>query len=183
MEQAINFEVRRQIEIIEDGGKVLQETRLYDPDKDETRSMRLKEDEMDYRYFPDPDLLPLEVTPEWIDEIRAGISKLPWVVAAEYKNLYGLSPSIASELTNSLEQSLVFENACIRNSDTDFPTELMCAPAFVKRVANWVVGEVSRKLNEDGGDAWQFWMDPKTLGRLVLREHEGKISSKTARDL
>src|SRR4029077_1056324 len=77
MEQAIEFEVRRQIELIEDGGKVLQETRLYDPDRNETRPMRSKEDAQDYRYFPDPDLLPLEIAPEWIAEVRRSMPELP----------------------------------------------------------------------------------------------------------
>src|SRR5207237_2550326 len=77
MEQAIKFEVRRQIEIIEDGGKVVQETRLYDPDRDETRSMRSKEDAMDYRYFPDPDLLPLVISREWVEEVRRALPELP----------------------------------------------------------------------------------------------------------
>jgi len=185
MEQAINYEVRRQIALVEDGGKVVQETRLYDPDRDETRAMRSKEDAMDYRYFPDPDLLPLEISTDWIDEIRADVDSngLPWKVASEYVSRYEMAPSVASELTGTREKSLFFEKACIRNTDTDFPIALMSDLVFVRRVANWVVGEVSRKLNEDGGEQWQFWISSQTLGRLVLREHEGIIATKTAKEL
>jgi len=183
LERAIEFEAKRQMEILEDGGKIVQETRLYDSDKDETRPMRSKEDAMDYRYFPDPDLLPLEITTEWLDETRADLHELPWEVAADYQRLYGLSKSVASQLTSTREMSLLFENACIRNSDTDFPVALLSDPVLVKRVANWVVGEVSRKLNEDGGESWQFWISSQTLGRLVLREHEGAITTKNAKDL
>src|SRR5258705_9430239 len=105
MEQAINFEVRRQIEIIEDGGKVLQETRLYDPDKDETRPMRSKEDAMDYRYFPDPDLLPLEVAPQWIDEVRSAMPELPRARRERFVSTFGLSGYEAEVLTQSKEMA------------------------------------------------------------------------------
>jgi aspartyl-tRNA(Asn)/glutamyl-tRNA(Gln) amidotransferase subunit B len=183
LQQAIEYEIKWQIETLEDGGKIQQATVLFDPDTGETRVMRLKEDAHDYRYFPDPDLLPLEIAPEWMDEIKADVPELPWEKAAEYQELYGLSPAVASQLTSTREKSLFFEKACIQNSDTDFPITLLGNPAFVKRVANWVVGEISRKLNEDGGETWQFWMSPEALGRLVLREHEGTIAAKTAKDL
>ncbi len=183
LQQAIEYEIKWQIETLEDGGKIQQATVLFDPDTGETRVMRTKEDAHDYRYFPDPDLLPLEISPEWRDEINADLPELPWETAAGYQEFYGLSAAVASQLTSTLEKSLFFENACIRNSDTDFPITLLGNPAFVKRVANWIVGEVSRKLNEDGGPTWQFWMSPETLGRLVLREHEGTIAAKTAKDL
>src|ERR1035437_8073782 len=103
MDQAIKFEVRRQTELIEDGGKVVQETRLYDPDKDETRSMRSKEDAMDYRYFPDPDLLPLEVSDEWIEEVRANMYELPRERKLRYMSLRGLSNYDAAGLNSTLD--------------------------------------------------------------------------------
>ena len=99
MDKAIRHEVRRQIDLIEDGGRVVQETRLYDPDKDETRSMRSKEDAMDYRYFPDPDLLPLAITPRWIDEVKARMPELPEAKRVRYKNEYSLSVTQARLLT------------------------------------------------------------------------------------
>jgi aspartyl-tRNA(Asn)/glutamyl-tRNA(Gln) amidotransferase subunit B len=183
LQQAIAYEVKWQIETLEDGGKIQQATVLFDPDRGETRMMRTKEDAHDYRYFPDPDLLPLEIASEWLDEVKADLPELPWEVAANYQRLYGLSAAVSSQLTSSLEKALFFEEACIRNSDTDFPIALLADPALVKRVANWVVGEVPRKLNEDGGESWQFWISPQTLGRLVLREHEGTLATKTAKDL
>jgi aspartyl-tRNA(Asn)/glutamyl-tRNA(Gln) amidotransferase subunit B len=183
LQQAIDHEVRRQIELIGDGGTVVQETRLYDPDLDETRSMRTKEDAMDYRYFPDPDLLPLAISPEMITEVERDLPKLPWDVADEYKSAFGLSDYVASQLTTSIERSLYFEAACYRSADTDTPIAMLRDPQLVKRVASWVVGEVARKTNESGGPSWEFWVAPETLGRIVLREHDGTISAKTARDL
>ena len=183
IELAIEFEVKRQIEILEDGGKIVQETRLYDSEKNETRSMRSKEDAHDYRYFPDPDLLPLVVSERWIEEIRANMSELPPVILRRYVEEFGLTPYLASQLTDSYEKHLFFEGASVRNSDTVLPISTMTDHAFIRRIAVWVSGEVSRKLNDDGGHAWEFWIAPETLGRIALREHDGTISSITARDL
>ncbi len=121
MEQAINFEVRRQIDIIEDGGRIIQETRLYDPDKDETRPMRSKEDAMDYRYFPDPDLLPLEVRREWIDEIKRSMPELP---AAKFHKLtvgLGLAPATAAVITGSLDMAQFFRDGGRRRERRSHP--------------------------------------------------------------
>ena len=183
LERAIEFEARRQIELIEEGGTIVQETRLYDAERDETRPMRSKEEAMDYRYFPDPDLLPLAIEEDWIDEVRSNMSELPGQVSEGYQLEYGLPMSVASQLTATREMSLFFENASIRNSDTDVPISRLTDTSFIKAVANWVVGEVSRKLNEDAGLAWQFWIDPQTLGRIALREHEGVINAQTAKEL
>jgi aspartyl-tRNA(Asn)/glutamyl-tRNA(Gln) amidotransferase subunit B len=183
LERAIEFEAQRQIELIEDGGTVVQETRLYDAERDETRPLRGKEDAMDYRYFPDPDLLPLVIAKDWIDRVRNDMSELPWEVSKGYQLEYALPKSVASQLTSTREMSLFFENASISNSDTDMPLPLLTDVPFIKTVANWVVGEVSRKLNEDAGQPWQFWIDPQTLGMIALREHEGVISARTAKEL
>jgi aspartyl-tRNA(Asn)/glutamyl-tRNA(Gln) amidotransferase subunit B len=183
MEEAINYEVRRQIELIEDGGKVVQATRLYDPDRKETRAMRSKEDAQDYRYFPDPDLPPLVITENWIQEIKRNMSELPQDVARRYVEEYELTSYMASQLTSSLEKSLFFENACIRNNDTELPINLTREPSFVQRIANWIVGDVSKKMNEGDGKDWLFWISSETLGRIALREHDGTISTKTAKDL
>src|SRR3954466_6950390 len=108
MECAIQFEVRRQVELIEDGGGVVQETRLYDPDRDETRPMRSKEDAQDYRYFPDPDLLPVEISPRWIEQVKAAMPELPRELRAAYER-DGLTPASAALLTESREKALYFE--------------------------------------------------------------------------
>jgi aspartyl-tRNA(Asn)/glutamyl-tRNA(Gln) amidotransferase subunit B len=183
MQAAIDYEVRRQIELIEDGGTVVQETRLFDPDRGETRSMRSKEDAMDYRYFPDPDLLPLAISREWVAEVREDLGELPQDVRARYVSAYGISPLVAEQLTTTRELSDFFESACIRNSDTGFPIPMLGNPALVRRVASWVVGEISRLMNADGGQPWEFWVSPQTLGRIALREHEGVLTTKTAKEL
>jgi aspartyl-tRNA(Asn)/glutamyl-tRNA(Gln) amidotransferase subunit B len=183
MQQAIDYEVRWQIEQIEDGHAIEQATVLFNPDTGETRAMRTKEDAADYRYFPDPDLPPLVISPEWIEAVRADMWDLPQDIARGYVENYGLTPDLASQLTGSYEKHSFFEGASIRNSDTTLPISLVTDPAFIRRVAVWVAGEVSRKLNEDGGQAWQFWIDEQTLGRIAMREHDGTISSKTAKDL
>src|SRR5437879_2953110 len=112
LERAIEFEAKRQIEILKDGGKIIQETRLYDADKDETRSMRTKEEAHDYRYFPDPDLLPLEVSEKWIEEIKAKLPELPEAKRKRYQTEYALSPYDASLLTDTREKAEYFELAC-----------------------------------------------------------------------
>ena len=183
MQQAIDYEVRWQIEQIEDGHTIEQATVLFNPDTGETRAMRTKEDAADYRYFPDPDLPPLVISPEWIEAVRADMWDLPQDIARGYVENYGLTPDLASQLTGSYEKHLFFEGTSIRNSDTTLPISLITDPAFIRRIAVWVAGEVSRKLNEDGGQAWQFWIDEQTLGRIAMREHDGTISSKTAKDL
>src|ERR1700758_771662 len=134
LQQAIEHEIRRQIELIEDGGQVVQETRLYDPNLDQTRSMRSKEDAMDYRYFPDPDLLPLEVPIEWIERVRSGLPELPEPMRARFVRQYGLSAYDAALLTSSRPLAQYFEAAARAAPDP-------------KAVANWVNGEVSAALN------------------------------------
>lgn len=183
MQQAIDFEVRWQIDRIEDGYEIEQATVLFDPDTGETRAMRTKEDAADYRYFPDPDLPPLMIERDWVERVRAEMPRLPREIAAEYENRFGISPYLASQLTSSLSKNFYFDGAAIQNSDTEVPGAVLQDVAFVRRVANWVAGEVSRKLNEDVGREWEFWVSSETLGRIALREHDETISSKTAKDL
>ena len=116
LEQAINYEVRRQIEVIEDGGKIVQETRLYDPDRNETRPMRSKEDAHDYRYFPDPDLLPVAISEAWINEARAALPELPRAKSERFVAQYGVTAYDAAMLTASREAADYFEVAADRKS-------------------------------------------------------------------
>src|SRR5204863_7684861 len=136
MEQAIEFEAKRQIELIEDGGTVVQETRLYDPDRNETRPMRSKEDAQDYRYFPDPDLLPLVVTEKMIDEVRRTMPELPEERRSKFVT-YGLSTEQAIQLTSNIHTSTF-----ALSTFTGAPTTVM------PELANWIVGPLSAKLNE-----------------------------------
>jgi len=170
LEKAIEFEVRRQVELIEDGGKVVQETRLFDPDRGETRPMRSKEDAHDYRYFPDPDLLPLEITAKWIEEVKGSMPALPQELRSEFERL-GVTPAVASVLVESRDKADYF-----RHSLTS--TEVL-API----VANWVVGEVAALINERGLDYGHVPVQPDALGRLLNLAHDGTISGNTAKEV
>jgi len=171
LERAIEFEVKRQIEILEDGGKIVQETRLYDPDKDETRSMRTKENAQDYRYFPDPDLLPLEVSDKWIEEIKAKLPELPEEKRRKFIDL-GISPAQADLLTSSFQTanyaSLMFGGAAKIN-----------APVF----ANWISGTLSSKLNEANLDISESKVPADQLRRLADRVEDGTLSGKMAKEV
>jgi aspartyl-tRNA(Asn)/glutamyl-tRNA(Gln) amidotransferase subunit B len=170
LQHAIAYEARRQIEVLEGGGRIAQETRLYDPDRDETRSMRTKEDAHDYRYFPDPDLPPLAVSAQWIEEIRSRLPELPEAKRARYRAELGLSAYDAATLTQSRELAEYFEQA-----------QRAAAAVPAKTVANWVIGELAAKLNESGMDAAQSAVDPAALARLLARVQDGTISSKMAK--
>jgi len=172
MEQAIEFEARRQIELLEDGKKIDQETRLYDPDRNETRSMRSKEDAQDYRYFPDPDLLPLVVTEEMIDDVRKTMPELPGVKRERYERELALSPYDAGLLVESREKAEFFEMA----------HKLLKKPA-AKTVANWINGEVSAILNEKALGFPQLSVSGKEFAGLIDRVVDGTISSKSAKDV
>jgi len=171
LERAILYEVRRQIEILEGGGKIVQETRLYDPDRDETRSMRTKEDAHDYRYFPDPDLLPLVVTEDEIRRIHGAMPELPQARRARFQQ-YGLSAQDTATLTSSWSLSEYFDGA-IRAA----------AFASPKEVANWVTGDLSARLNEAGKDASESNVKPMQLAALLARIHDGTISGKIAKEV
>jgi aspartyl-tRNA(Asn)/glutamyl-tRNA(Gln) amidotransferase subunit B len=170
MQQAIEFEARRQIELIEDGGTVVQETRLYDPDRDETRSMRSKEDAMDYRYFPDPDLLPLEIAPQWIERVRDELPELPGAMRERFVREYGLSDYDALTLTASREMARYFEGVAAVIADR-------------KAAANWVMGEFSAALNASGLAADAAPLTPAQLAGLIQRVLDGTINNKTAKDV
>jgi aspartyl-tRNA(Asn)/glutamyl-tRNA(Gln) amidotransferase subunit B len=170
LQQAIEHEIRRQIELIEDGGQVVQETRLYDPNLDQTRSMRSKEDAMDYRYFPDPDLLPLQICDDWIERVRDSLPELPEPMRARFTHQYGLSTYDAALLTSSRALAQYFEAAARGAPDA-------------KAVANWVNGEVAAALNEAGLPIERCPVAPAQLAALVARVSDGTVSHKIARDV
>ena len=170
MQQAIEFEARRQIELIEDGGTVVQETRLYDPDRDETRSMRSKEDAMDYRYFPDPDLLPLAIGADWIERVRAAMPELPDQMRSRFEREHGLSAYDAGVLTSSKPLAAYYEAVAAMVADR-------------KAVANWMLGEVSAAANAAGIALDSAPVAPAQLAGLINRVLDGTINNKTAKDV
>ena len=170
LERAIEFEAKRQIEILEDGGKIAQETRLYDSDKDETRSMRSKEEAHDYRYFPDPDLLPLEVSEEWLNEVRGRLPELPQAKREKYQREYELSAYDANLLTESREKAEYFE-----------ATQKFLSGPAPKTVANWVNGELSALLNDRGVDFSRVLVTQEAFARLLDRIRDGTISANAAK--
>ncbi|MEX0385452.1 Asp-tRNA(Asn)/Glu-tRNA(Gln) amidotransferase subunit GatB [Spiribacter onubensis] len=170
VERAINFEIERQIELIENGGTVVQETRLFDPDRGETRSMRGKEEAHDYRYFPDPDLLPLEITPAFIDEVRAELPELPDAKRARFASNYGLPDYDAGVLTSSRELADYFEAVASGCGDA-------------KLAANWVMGEFSGALNKAGLDIIDSPVDAESLAGLLRRIVDETISGKIAKEV
>ncbi|PSJ18270.1 Asp-tRNA(Asn)/Glu-tRNA(Gln) amidotransferase GatCAB subunit B [Nitrosomonas supralitoralis] len=169
LEKAIDYEARRQIEILEDGGTIRQETRLYDASKDETRTMRTKEDANDYRYFPDPDLLPLEISANWIEQVRSALPELPQARRDRYISEFGLSGYDASVLTSSRETADYFE-ATVRQ-----------LPAQAKLCANWIMGEISGQLNKEGQEITDCPITPSQLAMLLERIADGTISGKAAK--
>ena len=170
LERAIEFEVRRQVELIEDGGKVVQETRLFDPDRGETRPMRSKEDAHDYRYFPDPDLLPLEITAQWIGEVKRSLGKLPAQVRREYE-AQGVNAGIAAVLTESPANS---QFVAATASATRAPLSL---------VANWIAGELMSLANEKNVELSALPVTPQRFGKLLDRIVDGTVSAKAAKQV
>ena len=167
--QAIEFEARRQIAILEDGGSIEQETRLYDPGRGETRSMRSKEEAHDYRYFPDPDLLPLELDQAWIDAIAAGLPELPDAKKARFVLDYGMTEYDAGVLTAEVASADYFE-AVARGRDG-------------KAAANWVINELFGRLNREGHGIEESPIGPDQLGGLLDLIASGEISGKIAKDV
>jgi aspartyl-tRNA(Asn)/glutamyl-tRNA(Gln) amidotransferase subunit B len=170
LERAIEFEARRQVELIEDGGKVVQETRLFDPDRGETRPMRSKEDAHDYRYFPDPDLLPLEITAQWIEEVKRSLGKLPAQVRREYE-AQGVNAGIAAVLTESPANS---QFVAATASATRAPLPL---------VANWIAGELMSLANEKSVELSALPVTPQRFGKLLDRIVDGTVSGKAAKQV
>ncbi|OZI47455.1 Asp-tRNA(Asn)/Glu-tRNA(Gln) amidotransferase GatCAB subunit B [Bordetella genomosp. 5] len=172
LERAILFEARRQIDLIEDGGTVVQETRLYDADADETRSMRSKEDAHDYRYFPDPDLPPLVIGADWIEQVRATMPELPAALRARFEADFGLPAYDAAQLSTSRDLAAYFEAVA------------RALPAGqAKLAANWIMGEVSATLNREEKDLADAPVQAPALALLINRIVDGTISNKIARDV
>ncbi|MBJ9676625.1 Asp-tRNA(Asn)/Glu-tRNA(Gln) amidotransferase subunit GatB [Burkholderia gladioli] len=172
LEDAINYEVRRQIELIEDGGTVVQETRLYDPDKRETRSMRSKEDAQDYRYFPDPDLMPVVIDPKWVERVRGEMPELPAAMQQRFVEQYGVTPYDAVVLTASKAMAAYFE-ALVGKAGA----------ANAKVVANWLMGDVSSLLNREGIEIDASPVSAAQLALVLQRIADGTISNKIAKEI
>ncbi len=169
VQQSIEFEARRQIEIIEGGGKIKQETRLWDPTKLETRSMRSKEEAHDYRYFPDPDLLPLELDPKWITEIKATLPELPDQKKHRFMKDFGLSLYDSTVLIAEKTRAEYFESAA---NDSD-----------PKLAANWILNELIGLLNKDGRDITESPIKAKQIGGLIALIQDNTISGKIAKEV
>jgi len=171
VEKAINFEVERQIDLIEDGGEVVQETRLYDSDKDETRSMRSKEEANDYRYFPDPDLLPVEISAEYIESVREQLPELPDVKQQRFVDEYDLKKDDAAILTISRPVADYFE------------ATIAATEAGPQLAANWIVGDLSGALNKEGLDIGESRISAEDLAGLLTRISDNTISGKIAKQV
>lgn len=172
MEKAIQYEARRQIELIEDGGKVTQETRLYDDINDETRSMRSKEDAHDYRYFPCPDLPPLHIDDAWIEKVRSEMPELPQTRKARYSKDFGLSEYHAAQLTQSREMADYFERLLS-----------LAGSQNAQLVANWIMGDISANLNREEIGFDQCPITAEHMATLIKRIEDKTISSKIAKDV
>jgi aspartyl-tRNA(Asn)/glutamyl-tRNA(Gln) amidotransferase subunit B len=168
VKQAIEYEIDRQIEVIEDGGRIIQETRLFDPNSGTTRSMRGKEEAHDYRYFPDPDLVPLVISDDWVEDVRLSLPELPDLKRERYVRELGLSVYDAVVLTAGRELAEYFE-ACV-----------LFHPQ-AKTVANWVMGEVTRALNEENRSITDCPIAPALLADLLKLVESGTISGKIAK--
>ena len=174
LEKAIEVEARRQIELIEDGGTVIQQTRLFDPEREETRAMRTKEDANDYRYFPDPDLPPLVISSQWIEEVRADMPELPGALRERLVRDLGLSEYDADMVASSRDTADYF--FAVLNAGKP-------ATAEPKLVANWIMGELATYLNRDATDITQSKVSASQLAGLIARVADGTISNKIARDV
>ena len=170
MQQAIDYEIGWQIEELEDGRAIQQATVLFDPDTGETRAMRTKEDAADYRYFPDPDLPPLVVAPQWVEQVRAAMPELPRAMAARFVKQYGLPEYDATTLTQSPAMAGYFEQAAR-------------ACGQPKLASNWVMGEVSRRLNAQETGIELAPVDAATLAALIGRIHDGTISNNAGKQV
>ncbi|GAB3678889.1 Asp-tRNA(Asn)/Glu-tRNA(Gln) amidotransferase subunit GatB [Salinisphaera aquimarina] len=175
LEKAIEFEVERQIDVLESGGTIVQETRLYDPDADETRSMRSKEEAHDYRYFPDPDLLPVAIDQAFIDAARADLPELPDAKRARFEDEYALSAQDAASLTVSRATADYFE-ATVAACPGD-------ARSVGKPAVNWITGELSGALNREGLSIAQSPVSAAQLGGLIARINDNTISGKIGKDV
>lgn len=171
VQQAIDYEVERQIDVLESGGEVVQETRLYDPDSGETRTMRTKEDAHDYRYFPDPDLLPVAVSSADVEAARDALPELPAAKERRYREALGLNAEDAANLVQEPESARYFERA------------LQVDGAEPKQTANWILGELFGALNREGRILAEAPVEPAALGQLIARIADGTISGKIAKQV
>ena len=167
---AVHYEVNWQIDELEDGRRIQQATVLYNHDTGETRAMRSKEDSADYRYFPDPDLPPLVIGPEWVERVRGEMPELPRVMAARFESVDGLPPYDATMMTQSLATARYYEDA-------------KAAGAVPKLAANWIMGEISKRLNAEGVDIELANVAPTTLAALIARIQDGSISNNAAKQV
>ena len=172
LQQAIDYEIRWQIETLEDGGRIQQATVLFDPATGETRAMRSKEDAQDYRYFPDPDLLPLEISSDWMARTRAALPELPAAMKARFERDYGLSAYDATTLTASQALAQYFE-----------ATLAVAGKAQAKLCANWIMGELAARLNKEERSIAAAPVSPAQLAQLVARIADDTLSSKTAKEV
>ena len=172
MQQAIDFEVQWQIDTIESGGKIQQATVLFNPDTGETRAMRSKEEAHDYRYFPDPDLLPLDISEEWKEQTRKTLPELPEARRTRYMDQYALTAYDASMLTSSRDMADFFDT-CVS----------LAGHANAKLCANWIIGEVSAQLNRDNLDIAQCPVSPEQLGGMLIRITDSTISNSGAKEV
>ena len=172
LQQAIEYEIRWQIETLEDGGRIQQATVLFDPDTGETRAMRSKEDAHDYRYFPDPDLLPLEITPAWIGEVKAGLPELPGAMKERFVAQHLLSAYDAAGLTATRATAKYYED-CVA----------VAGLGNAKACANWVMGEVAARLNKEALDIAAAPVSAAQLAGVVRRIADNTISNKIAKDV
>jgi len=166
---AIDYEANRQVDVIEDGGTIDKETRLFDTKKNETRSMRSKEDAHDYRYFPDPDLLPLEISDEFINELKKNIPELPDEKKKRFIEKFKLSPYEANILVSDIETSKYFEQVIVKSD--------------VKLSTNWITGELFALLNEKNLEISQSPISAKNLSKLIDLIKNGTISGKIAKSV
>ena len=171
VERAINYEIERQIDVLESGGEVVQETRLYDADDDSTRSMRSKEEANDYRYFPDPDLLPVQIDAALLEEMRAALPELPDAKQQRFIAEYGLSEEDARQLTMSRDTAMYFEDV------------VKCSNGQAKLAANWVLGELTAALNQAAIAIEQSPVDAARLGILITRVADNTISGKIGKEV
>jgi aspartyl-tRNA(Asn)/glutamyl-tRNA(Gln) amidotransferase subunit B len=170
LQKAIEFEIERQQDILEDGGEVVQETRLYDPDKDETRSMRSKEEANDYRYFPDPDLLPLEIDDDFIDAVTSDLPELPDAMRHRFMRDFGLTDYDAALLTASPTMAAYFETVADACGDA-------------KQAANWINGALAAALNKSDLDLADSPVSAPQLAGLIKRVQDNTISGKIAKQV
>ena len=171
VEKAINFEIGRQIEVLEDGGEIIQETRLYNPEKDETRAMRIKEEANDYRYFPDPDLLPVELDEEFIESVRRSLPELPDRKLERFVEQYELKPADAEILTVNRAAADYFEELAGNTN------------ASPQVAANWMIGDLSAALNRESIDISDSKITATALGALLDRIADHTISGKIAKEV